>query len=94
MSICEDAPASAAAGRGSYLSKFGATALVNGLIAGISTWRNRRLVASMRDFDDAQLADIGLSRHDVESALRATHLDPSLHLIQARQNPLRGVRHS
>lgn len=93
MSICEEAPASAAAGRGSFLSKFSATALLDSVGVLVSTWRNRRLVVSMRDFDDAQLADIGLSRHDVETALKHPGLDPTVHLIHARQNPLRGVRH-
>lgn len=93
MSICEEAPASAVAGRGSYLSKFSAAALLNGAGALFSTWRNRRLVVSMRDFDDAQLADIGLSRYDVETALKNPGLDPTVHLIHVRQNPLRGIRH-
>ena len=92
MSICEDAPASAAAGRGNYVSKFSAAAIAGRIVAWFSGWRNRRLVASMRDFDDAQLADIGLDRHDVETALRAPGLDPTLHLIRARQNPLRSAR--
>ena len=47
----------------------------------------------MRDFDDAQLADIGLSRYDVETALRNPGLDPTVHLIHVRKNPLRGVRY-
>lgn len=92
MSICEDAPASAVAGRGSHLSRFGVAALASRVLAFVSTRRNRRLVASMRDFDDAQLADIGLSRYDVESALSAPGVDPTLHLIRARQNSLKGVR--
>ena len=93
MSICDEAPASAIAGRGSYLSKFNVVALFEraGLMA--TSWRNRRLVVSMRDFDDAQLADIGLTRRDVESALKMPSLDPTQHLIAARQNPLKGVRH-
>lgn len=93
MSICEEAPASALAGRGSYLSKFGATALIERTASLFTSWRNRRLVVSMRDFDDAQLADIGLTRRDVESALKMPMLDPTQHLISARQNPLKGVRH-
>lgn len=92
MSICEDAPASAAAGRGNYLLKFSAAAVADRMTGWFSGWRNRRLVASMRDLDDAQLADIGLDRHDVETALRAPGLDPTLHLIRARHNPLKGVR--
>lgn len=93
MSICEEAPASALAGRGSSLSKFGVTALFERAGSLISSWRNRRLVVNMRDFDDAQLADIGLTRRDVESALRMPSLDPTQHLIGARLNPLKGVRH-
>ena len=58
MSICEDAPASAVAGRSAFLTKFRVTTLTGGLAAWLATWRNRRMVASMRDFDDAQLADI------------------------------------
>jgi uncharacterized protein YjiS (DUF1127 family) len=95
MSICEEAPASAIAGRGTFLSKFNASALLSWSVAAFGTWRNRRTVANMRDFDDAQLADIGLSRRDVEIALQAPiSVDPTLHLIGARENPLRGVRHN
>ena len=93
MSICEEAPASALAGRGSYLSKFSAAVLVERTASLFASWRNRRLVVSMRDFDDAQLADIGLTRGDVESALKMPSLDPTQHLISVRQNPLKGVRH-
>jgi uncharacterized protein YjiS (DUF1127 family) len=93
MSICEEAPASALAGRGSYLSKFGAAALFERAGWLFTSWRNRRLVVNMRDFDDAQLADIGLTRGDVESALKMPSLDPIQHLIHARVNPLKGVRH-
>jgi hypothetical protein len=43
----------------------------------------------MRDFDDAQLADIGLKRSDVENALQLPFTtDPSMYLLRARQNPL------
>ena len=93
MSICEDAPASAAAGSGRYLSKFTIAAALSRVGTAYSTWRNRRLVVSMRDFDDAQLADIGLSRYDVETALRNPGLDPTVHLIHVRKNPLKGVRY-
>ena len=92
MSIYEEAPASALAGRGNYLSKFSAAALVERTVSLFAHWRNRRLVVSMRDFDDAQLADIGLTRGDVESALRMPSLDPTQHLISVRQNPLKGIR--
>jgi uncharacterized protein YjiS (DUF1127 family) len=94
MSICEEAPASAIAGRGTYLSKFSVTAVLERAGTLISSWRNRRLVVNMRDFDDAQLADIGLTRGDVESALRMPSLDPTEHLINVRVNPLKGARHS
>jgi uncharacterized protein YjiS (DUF1127 family) len=93
MSICEEAPASAIAGRGSYLSKFGVATLFERASSLIASWRNRRLVVNMRDFDDAQLADIGLTRGDVESALKMPSLDPTQHLISVRLNPLKGVRH-
>ena len=57
-------------------------------------WRSRRAVMNMREFDDAQLADIGLKRGDIQAALDLPlAMDPSYHLIQARQNPLRGIRH-
>ena len=35
----------------------------------VRTWSNRRKVVSLADFDDHMLADIGISRHDVEQAL-------------------------
>jgi uncharacterized protein YjiS (DUF1127 family) len=93
MSICEEAPASALAGRGSYSSKFSVVALVERAASLFTSWRNRRLVVNMRDFDDAQLADIGLTRGDVETALKMPSLDPTQHLISARLNPLKGHRH-
>jgi uncharacterized protein YjiS (DUF1127 family) len=90
--MLDQAPASAAAGRGELLSN-----------AGLSLWRSvrrvmtarhgRKLVTDMRDFDDAQLADIGLKRSDVESALRLPYsADPSLYLVRARDNPLRNLK--
>ena len=95
MSICEEAPASAIAGKGTFLSKFNATTLLSWSAAAFGAWRNRRAMADMRDLDDAQLADIGLSRRDVETALSSPiSVDPTLHLVRARENPLRGVRHS
>ena len=95
MSICEEAPASAVAGRGTLLSKFSPTTLLSWGLAAFGTWRNRRAVADMRDFDDAHLADIGLSRRDVETALSAPiGVDPTLYLVRARENPLKGVRRS
>ena len=71
MSICEEAPASAVAGNGTSVSKYNLGALFSWSARALGTWRNRRMVANMRDFDDAQLADIGLSRRDVETALQA-----------------------
>jgi hypothetical protein len=59
----------------------------------VSAWRSRRVVMDMREFDDAQLADIGLQRRDVNTALELPFtVDPSHYLISARQNPLRGTR--
>jgi uncharacterized protein YjiS (DUF1127 family) len=93
MSMSREAPASAFAGRGFSVPKIGARSLFVTMLAVVKRWRNRRMVVNMLDFDDAQLADIGLSRRDVETALRMpVNLDPTLHLIQARQNPLRGFR--
>ena len=98
MSICEEAPASAIAGRGSFVSNFRLATFLERAGSLLSSWRNRRMVVGMRDFDDAQLADIGLTRRDVESALKMPSLDPTQHLIVARLNPLngslKGVRHS
>lgn len=59
----------------------------------LKAWRGRKLVMNMRDFDDAQLADIGLTRSDVETALDLPlSADPSHHLVRARQDPLRGLK--
>lgn len=94
MSMLDQAPASAAAGRGQLLSNFGTSALLRGLSGMLNALRGRRLVLDMRDFDDAQLADIGLTRSDVEAALQAPMTDdPSRLLVRARQNPLRGLKH-
>lgn len=94
MSIYEEAPASAAAGRGSFMSNFGLTALLERLGDLVSARKHRRMVVNMRDFDDAQLADIGLTRKDIDMALSMPSLDPTHHLIVARLNPLRGMRHN
>jgi uncharacterized protein YjiS (DUF1127 family) len=92
MSMLEHAPASAAAGRGGLLpSVFRQVA--TGLVKIWKARRGRQLVKDMRDFDDAQLADIGLTRGDVEKALSVPFPeDPSFYLVRARQNPLCGVR--
>lgn len=88
MSMLEHAPASAAAGRGEFLSGVGR--LLVGKLAGVvRASRSRKQVVYMRDFDDAQLADIGLRRSDVENALQMPFAtDPSMYLVRARQNPL------
>lgn len=92
MSMLDQAPASAAAGRGELLSNVWQAVL--GWPAHIfKARRSRRLVQDMRDFDDAQLADIGLKRSDVETALRLPlSADPSLYLVRMQQNPLRGSK--
>jgi uncharacterized protein YjiS (DUF1127 family) len=56
-----------------------------------SVWRairNRRDANRLADLDDFQLRDIGLSRSDVEQALRSTGFadDPSLHLSRSARN--------
>jgi uncharacterized protein YjiS (DUF1127 family) len=92
MSMLHQAPASAAAGRGELLSNVGQS-LWRGLGRFRNAWQGRKLVMDMRDFDDAQLADIGLKRSDVETALQLPYsADPSLYLVRARENPLRGVK--
>ena len=35
----------------------------------LQSWKNRRQVAALAEFDDHMLADIGLSRRDVREAL-------------------------
>jgi uncharacterized protein YjiS (DUF1127 family) len=79
------APASAAAGRGELLSNFGLP-LLRRLTELSSAWRGRKLVNSMHDFDDAQLADIGIKRADVEAALQLPiFVNPSLYLEAVRK---------
>ncbi|WP_170976322.1 DUF1127 domain-containing protein [Rhizobium sp. FKL33] len=66
---------------------------LRGLAQKYLAYKNRRVIASMRDFDDAQLADIGLSRRDIDSALeRAFRDNPYAPLIQAREKTIRGMR--
>jgi uncharacterized protein YjiS (DUF1127 family) len=86
--MLDQAPASAAAGKGRLLSEYYFAAWRQlGRLA--SAWRGRRLVMDMRDFDDAQLADIGLKRSDVHRALQLpASADPSMYLVRARENPL------
>ncbi|MGV3551090.1 hypothetical protein [Rhizobium sp.] len=76
------------------MSNFRLAALIERVSALLLARRHRRMVVNMRDFDDAQLADIGLSRRDVDIALSMPSLDPTHHLIVARLNPLRGIRHN
>ncbi len=47
----------------------------------VRSWRNRRSVARLSEFDDHLLADLGLTRGDVEAALSQpfSH-DPSVEL--------------
>lgn len=93
MSMLDEAPACAAAGREELLPNLGLSSAINRLYAVLRAWRSRKVVMDMRDFDDAQLADIGLKRSDIRTALDLPlTVDPSHHLISARQNPLRGVR--
>lgn len=93
MSMLNEAPACAAAGREGLMSNFGPLAVINRLSAMYRAWRSRKAIMDMRDFDDAQLADIGLKRSDINMALDLPlSVDPSHHLIGARLNPLRGVK--
>jgi uncharacterized protein YjiS (DUF1127 family) len=92
MSMLQQAPAIAAAGKGKLLSEHGLAAL-RGLGRLVAAWRSRKLVMDMRDFDDAQLADIGLKRSDVERALQLpVSADPSMYLVRARDNPLGSLK--
>lgn len=56
-----------------------------------SVWRairNRRAANRLADLDDFQLRDIGLSRSDVEQALKLSGFadDPSQHLSRSARN--------
>jgi|EndMetStandDraft_4_1072995.scaffolds.fasta_scaffold1594342_1 uncharacterized protein YjiS (DUF1127 family) len=94
MSMLEQAPASAAAGKGELLSNFGLLALLRKAASITGAWRGRKVVMRLRDFDDAQLADIGLKRSDVETALLSPlNSDPTRLLVRARHDPLRGTKH-
>ena len=95
MSMLEHVPGSAAAGRGYLWSKFGPARLLNRALSLFGAFRSRAAITSLRDLDDTQLADIGLTRNDVERALDTPlTMDPSQHLLRAQQNPLRGLRRS
>jgi uncharacterized protein YjiS (DUF1127 family) len=92
MSMLDQAPASAAAGKGELLPNVGSM-LWRLVTRTLKIRRSRRLVMEMRDFNDAQLADIGLTRRDLDNALTLpSGEDPSHFLVRARQNPLRGTR--
>jgi uncharacterized protein YjiS (DUF1127 family) len=63
----------------------GAAAVVRGAGAVIKSlvrsWRNRRVVGDLLEFDDRMLADIGLMRGDVTAALSSpSGTDPSTRL--------------
>jgi len=52
--------------------------------------RNRRDAAALAEMSDHQLADIGLTRDDVHSALAAPYtVDPFIQLGAARRNNIR-----
>ena len=58
------------------------------------TWKNRRQIVHLTEFDDHVLADIGLTRGDIDAALsQPFSQDPSLQLQQiAQRNRSRWVR--
>lgn len=63
----------------------GAAAVVRGAVSVVASlvrsWRNRRVVGDLLEFDDRMLADIGLMRGDVTAALSSpTGTDPSTRL--------------
>lgn len=45
------------------------------LVSLVNRYRNRREVASLREFSDLQLTDIGLTRRDVGKSLRGGMFD-------------------
>jgi len=95
MSMLDEAPVCAATGREELLSNFGLSSLTKRLASMFRAWNSRRAVMDLRDLDDAQLADVGLKRRDVDAALDLPFsADPSHFLVNVRLNPLRGVRHS
>lgn len=94
MITLENGPACNDAGRRTFLSSFPLARPIKAVLRWLALVRNRSMVESLREFDDQRLADIGLTRRDVEFALDAPlSQDPSWHLIRARQNPLKGTRH-
>lgn len=55
--------------------------ILSSIAEGFRAWRNQRAVASLLDLDDRMLRDIGLTRHDVTSALAGRRTeDPSMRL--------------
>lgn len=75
------------ADRTSIASLFASTAfgVVRSVAAGVTAtwraWRNRKQVVELLEFDDRMLADIGLMRGDVTSALASPlDVDPSTRL--------------
>ena len=70
--------------------------LVPGLLAiaaqAVRSWRDRRTVETLTDFDDHMLADIGLTRDDVQRALDLPFADNASIELQrlAFTNRLRG----
>lgn len=49
----------------------------------LRVWRNRREVMRLEDFTDRQLADIGLTRRDLDLSLATPwHDDPSVRLAE------------
>jgi uncharacterized protein YjiS (DUF1127 family) len=93
MSSLENASASGPAGRSGLRSVHGLLSLPRWLLARYGIWKRRLIVMDMREFDDGRLADIGLSRADLERALNSPlGIDPTLQLLRARRDPLRGTK--
>jgi uncharacterized protein YjiS (DUF1127 family) len=65
---------------------------LRGIQQALKAWKSRRQVASLADFDDHMLGDLGLSRGDVLEALRLPFgSDPGRELqFRASRNIRRG----
>ena len=65
---------------------------LNGIWQVLKAWQSRRAVASLTDFDDHLLADLGLTRGDVREALDLPFTsDPGRELqFRATRNVRRG----
>lgn len=75
--------------RATTLAVIGAAAL-GGLSRLWRAWQHRRQVLALVEADDRMLADIGLTRSDLNGALSAPSTeDPSYYLSRARQERLR-----